>query len=146
VSAPPRWLFWHRRDLRLADNRGLVAALAATPAVTGYNTFSFDLTALLVARAGQTLRLRFAEVDNVNVFNFGVDDDVFDHWGLIVILQRAGERCSFRCWNLYGVTNEQPAILRTRDRALHEDQAARNIRPIRRRSGCHAHQAGDHQQ
>ncbi len=35
MSAPPRWLFWHRRDLRLADNRGLVAALAATPAVTG---------------------------------------------------------------------------------------------------------------
>ena len=35
MSAPPRWLFWHRRDLRLADNRGLAAALAATPAVTG---------------------------------------------------------------------------------------------------------------
>ena len=32
---PPRWLFWHRRDLRLADNRGLAAAAAATPAVTG---------------------------------------------------------------------------------------------------------------
>jgi deoxyribodipyrimidine photo-lyase len=32
---PPRWLFWHRRDLRLADNRGLAAATAATPAVTG---------------------------------------------------------------------------------------------------------------
>ncbi len=32
---PPRWLFWHRRDLRLADNRGLVAAAQATPAVTG---------------------------------------------------------------------------------------------------------------
>jgi deoxyribodipyrimidine photo-lyase len=31
----PRWLFWHRRDLRLADNRGLAAAAAATPAVTG---------------------------------------------------------------------------------------------------------------
>ena len=30
-----RWLFWHRRDLRLADNRGLAAAAAATPAVTG---------------------------------------------------------------------------------------------------------------
>ena len=35
MSAPPRWLFWHRRDLRLADNRGLTAAVAATPAVTG---------------------------------------------------------------------------------------------------------------
>ncbi|MFN9546830.1 MAG: FAD-binding domain-containing protein [Cyanobacteriota bacterium] len=33
--APPRWLFWHRRDLRLADNLGLAEATAATPAVTG---------------------------------------------------------------------------------------------------------------
>ena len=30
----PHWLFWHRRDLRLADNLGLAAAAAATPAVT----------------------------------------------------------------------------------------------------------------
>ena len=30
-----RWLFWHRRDLRLADNLGLASAAAATPAVTG---------------------------------------------------------------------------------------------------------------
>jgi len=30
-----RWLFWHRRDLRLADNLGLAAAAAATQAVTG---------------------------------------------------------------------------------------------------------------
>ncbi|MFM2173373.1 MAG: hypothetical protein RLZZ54_1300 [Cyanobacteriota bacterium] len=30
-----RWLFWHRRDLRLADNLGLAAAGAATPALTG---------------------------------------------------------------------------------------------------------------
>jgi deoxyribodipyrimidine photo-lyase len=33
--APEHWLFWHRRDLRLADNLGLAAAAAATPAVTG---------------------------------------------------------------------------------------------------------------
>ncbi|MCP9888735.1 deoxyribodipyrimidine photo-lyase [Cyanobium sp. ATX 6A2] len=33
--SPARWLFWHRRDLRLADNLGLAAAAAATPAVTG---------------------------------------------------------------------------------------------------------------
>jgi deoxyribodipyrimidine photo-lyase len=32
---PPRWLFWHRRDLRLADNLGLAAAARATPAVVG---------------------------------------------------------------------------------------------------------------
>jgi len=28
-------LFWHRRDLRLADNTGLHAAVALGPAVTG---------------------------------------------------------------------------------------------------------------
>ena len=30
-----RVLFWHRRDLRLADNLGLVAAAQISPAVTG---------------------------------------------------------------------------------------------------------------
>jgi deoxyribodipyrimidine photo-lyase len=44
---PPRWLFWHRRDLRLADNRGLAAAARATPAVTG--VFVLD-PAILEAR------------------------------------------------------------------------------------------------
>jgi hypothetical protein len=32
-----------------------------------------DLTALLAANAGNTLRLRFAEVDNVLFLNLGVD-------------------------------------------------------------------------
>jgi deoxyribodipyrimidine photo-lyase len=32
---PPRCLFWHRRDLRLADNLGLAAAAARSPALTG---------------------------------------------------------------------------------------------------------------
>jgi hypothetical protein len=44
-----------------------------SPLVTGYNDFTIDVGALLAANAGQTLRLRFAEVDNVNFFNFGVD-------------------------------------------------------------------------
>jgi deoxyribodipyrimidine photo-lyase len=35
MASPARWLFWHRRDLRLADNLGLAAAAAATPALTG---------------------------------------------------------------------------------------------------------------
>ncbi|MEB3185543.1 MAG: deoxyribodipyrimidine photo-lyase, partial [Cyanobacteriota bacterium] len=31
----PRWIVWHRRDLRLTDNLGVAAAARATPAVTG---------------------------------------------------------------------------------------------------------------
>ena len=34
-----RVLFWHRRDLRLADNLGLVAAAQISPAVTGVYVF-----------------------------------------------------------------------------------------------------------
>lgn len=33
--SPPRWIVWHRRDLRLTDNLGVAAAARATPAVTG---------------------------------------------------------------------------------------------------------------
>jgi hypothetical protein len=44
-----------------------------SPLITGYNTVSVNVTSLLAARAGQTIRLRFAEVDNVNFFNMGVD-------------------------------------------------------------------------
>jgi len=44
------------------------------PAVSGYNHFSADLTALVNAHLGTTLRLRFAEVDNVDIFNLGVDN------------------------------------------------------------------------
>ncbi|MDA0216236.1 MAG: deoxyribodipyrimidine photo-lyase, partial [Cyanobacteria bacterium] len=53
---PPRWLFWHRRDLRLADNRGLAAAAAATPAVTG--VFVLD-TAILSEPTMAPARLWF---------------------------------------------------------------------------------------
>lgn len=43
------------------------------PLVSGYQNFLVDITPLLQARQGQTLRLRFAETDNVLNFNFGVD-------------------------------------------------------------------------
>jgi len=47
--AAERWLFWHRRDLRLADNRTLAAAVGATPALTG--VFVLD-PAILTSAAG----------------------------------------------------------------------------------------------
>lgn len=46
---------------------------AGDPLVAGYLPFSIDVTVLLQAHPGETLRLRFAEVDNVNLFNFGLD-------------------------------------------------------------------------
>jgi deoxyribodipyrimidine photo-lyase len=47
--SPSRWLFWHRRDLRLADNLGLAASAAATGAVTG--VFVLD-PAILAGKGG----------------------------------------------------------------------------------------------
>ena len=47
--------------------------LPGDPLVFGYTTFSVDVAALLNAHVGETLRLRFAEVDNVFTFQFGVD-------------------------------------------------------------------------
>jgi hypothetical protein len=41
--------------------------------VSGYTLQTTDLTALLQAHQGQTLQLRFAEVDNQFFFQFGVD-------------------------------------------------------------------------
>jgi hypothetical protein len=43
------------------------------PLISGYNTISADLSAALAGRAGQTLRLRIAEVDNLGPFQFGID-------------------------------------------------------------------------
>ena len=43
------------------------------PMESGYSLFEFDVSGLLQAHAGDTLRLRFAEVDNVFFQNLGVD-------------------------------------------------------------------------
>lgn len=48
--------------------------VAGDPLVSGYLTVTSDITALMAANAGQTLRLRFAEVDNVAPFQMGVDN------------------------------------------------------------------------
>ena len=39
------WLFWHRRDLRLADNLGLARLAAHTTAITGLVVLETDLWA-----------------------------------------------------------------------------------------------------
>lgn len=44
------------------------------PLISGYNSINADLAALLTANAGNTLRLRFAETDNVFTFQMGVDN------------------------------------------------------------------------
>jgi len=57
--------------------QNLFRTLPGDPLVSGYNTMTVDVTALLNAHLNETLRLRFAEVDNVNLFQFGVDNVSF---------------------------------------------------------------------
>ncbi|HYO79858.1 MAG TPA: hypothetical protein VES20_00530 [Bryobacteraceae bacterium] len=52
----------------------LFQTAAGDPLVSGYHNYSADVTALMQAYQGQTLRLRFAEVDNVLTLNLGVDN------------------------------------------------------------------------
>jgi glucose/arabinose dehydrogenase len=44
------------------------------PLLSGYNANTIDISALLAAHAGETLRLRFAETDNLLTFQLGVDN------------------------------------------------------------------------
>ena len=48
------------------------------PLVSGYTQIVSDVTSRLDAHLGQSLRLRFAEVDNVEMFQFGVDNVSLD--------------------------------------------------------------------
>lgn len=52
----------------------LFRTLPGDPLTDGYRSFHVDILALLQVHEGQTLRLRFAETDNVNIFNLGVDN------------------------------------------------------------------------
>ena len=54
------------------------ATIVGSPLISGYTTYTYDMAALLGGNAGATLRLRFAETDNVNIFNFGVDNVSLD--------------------------------------------------------------------
>jgi len=44
------------------------------PLVSGYRTFEVNVSSLIRSRGGETLRLRFAEADNVGPFQLGVDN------------------------------------------------------------------------
>ncbi|WP_295435827.1 PQQ-dependent sugar dehydrogenase [uncultured Thiodictyon sp.] len=56
----------------------LVQSAVGDPLVSGYTPYVFDLSALFAANAGQTLRLRFAETDNLQGFQLGVDNVSLD--------------------------------------------------------------------
>lgn len=54
--------------------QSLFETTPGSPAVMGYTAMTYDVTSLFQANSGATVRLRFAEVDNVNFFNLGVDN------------------------------------------------------------------------
>lgn len=56
----------------------LFATGPGDPLVSGYNRIEVDITSLLNAHLNQTLRLRFSEVDNVGIFQFGIDNVALD--------------------------------------------------------------------
>jgi hypothetical protein len=45
---------------------------------SGYTTQTIDISPIIAAHRGETLRLRFAVADNQDVFNFGIDRVVLD--------------------------------------------------------------------
>jgi hypothetical protein len=80
--------------------------IVGDPSVSGYTHHTVDVTSLLNAHLSQTLRLRFAEVDNVFTFQLGVDNVALDvgasqtvpepaSWALMVT---AGLALAWRQW------------------------------------------------
>jgi hypothetical protein len=59
------------------------------PLVSGYNTLNFDVSSLFAANLGNTLRLRFAEVDNLAQFQVGVDNVSLDDVSLAAVPEPA---------------------------------------------------------
>src|SRR4051812_22353469 len=49
-----------------------------TPSPSGYSSYSFQIASVLNANLNRTLRLRFAETDNVAPFQLGVDNVSLD--------------------------------------------------------------------
>jgi hypothetical protein len=52
----------------------LYQSKAGDPLVSGYTNYSFDITPLVVANLSNTLRIRFAETDNLAELQAGVDN------------------------------------------------------------------------
>jgi hypothetical protein len=59
------------------------------PLVSGYNSLNFDVSSLFAANLGNTLRLRFAEVDNLAQFQVGVDNVSLDDVSLAAVPEPA---------------------------------------------------------
>ncbi|MBQ5946490.1 PEP-CTERM sorting domain-containing protein [Massilia sp. ST3] len=57
--------------------------------ISGYTHIEVDITSLVNANLNTALRLRFAEVDNVNIFNFGVDNVAIETIGPIEVPEPA---------------------------------------------------------
>jgi hypothetical protein len=76
------------------------------PAVSGYTMHSVDVSALFNAHLGETLRLRFAETDDIFTFQLGVDNVDFEVSAVpepSYVMAVAGVLLgigSVRCWRL----------------------------------------------
>ena len=71
-------IFTASSDPFSVDPADVLATLYQTrpgdPLVSGYTPLTFDITTLVNTHLNTPLRLRFAEVDNVFIFNLGLDD------------------------------------------------------------------------